>query len=72
MKKFELLKWVGMGMNAEPSEFVLKGTLKDIVNYADENGLNWHELPNHLVGGYFTKPIDESTADAFEVVPVLI
>ncbi len=59
-----------MGMNAEPSEFVVRGSLKDIVNYANENGLNWHELPNHLVGGYFTKSIDVNTADAFEVIPV--
>ena len=72
MKKFELLKWVGWGIDAEPSEFVLKGTLKDIVNYAEKNGLNWHELPNHLAGGYYTKPIDNTTAEAFEVVPTLI
>lgn len=72
MKKFELMKWVGVGMNAQPSKFVLRGTLMDIVNYAKENGLMFHELPTHLVGGYYTKPVDESTADAFEVVPVLI
>lgn len=69
MKKFELMKWIGWGIDAEPSEFVLKGTLKDIVKYAEVNGLNWHKLPNHLVGGYYTKPIDNSTAEAFEVVP---
>ena len=70
MKKFKLMKWIGLGMNAEPSEFVVRGSLMDIVNYAEENGLNWHELPNHLVGGYYTKPIDANTADAFEVIPV--
>ncbi len=69
MKTFELLKWVGEGLNAEPSEFVLKGTLLEIVNHAEVNGFNWHELPNHLVGGYYTKPIDDHTADAYEVVP---
>ena len=61
---------MGMGVNAEPTKFVLRGTLMDIVNYAKDNGLNFHELPNHLVGGYFTKPIDNYTAEAFEVVPV--
>jgi len=69
MKKFELMKWMGVGMNAEPSKFVLRGTLMDIVNYAKANGLNWNELPTHLVGGYYTKPVDNHTAEAFEVVP---
>jgi hypothetical protein len=70
MKKFELMKWVGVGINAQPSKFVLRGTLLDIVNYAKENGLSFHELPGHLIGGYYTKPVDTHTADAFEVVPV--
>ena len=70
MKKFELMKWVGMGNDAEPSKFVLRGTLLDIVNYAKTNGLKWNGLPTHLVGGYYTKPVDTHTADAFEVVPV--
>jgi len=70
MKTFELLKWVGIGSNAQPSEFVLRGTLMDIVNYAREHGLKFHEVPTHLVGGYYTKPIDNYSAEAFEVVPV--
>ena len=70
MKKFELMKWVGWGIDAEPTEFVLRGTLMDIVNYAKENGLTFHNLPTHLAGGYYTKPIDNYTAEAFEVVPV--
>ena len=69
-KLFELMKWVGWGIDAEPSEFVVRGTLMDIVNYAKTNGLEFRELPNHLTGGYFTKPIDNYTAEAFEVVPV--
>jgi hypothetical protein len=70
MRKFELMKWVGLGNSAEPTEFVLRGTLMDIVNYAKENGLSFRELPGHLIGGYYTKPIDNYTAEAFEVVPV--
>ena len=70
MKKFELMKWVGWGIDAEPSEFVVRGTLMDIVKYAEKNGLDWHELPNHLAGGCFTKPIDNHTAEAFELIPV--
>jgi hypothetical protein len=69
MKKFELLKWVGVGMNAQPSEFVLRGSLMDIVNYAKANGLSFTELPGHLIGGYFTKPVDKHTAEAYEVLP---
>ena len=70
MRKFELMKWVGWGINAEPSKFVLRGTLMDIVNYAKENGLTFHALPTHLAGGYFTKPNDNYTSEAFELVPV--
>ena len=68
-KLFELMKWVGWGIDAEPSEFVTRGTLMDIVNYAKTNGLMFQEIPNHLTGGYFTKPIDNYTAEAFELVP---
>ena len=70
MRKFELMKWVGWGIDAEPSKFVLRGTLMDIVNYAKENGLTFHDLPTHLAGGYYTKPIDNYTAEAIEAVPV--
>ena len=70
MKKFKLMKWVGMGACANATEFVLRGTLMDIVNYAKVNGLSFTELPGHLLGGYFTKPVDKHTADAYEVVPV--
>ena len=70
-KLFELMKWVGLGIDAEPSEFVVRGTLMDIVNYATANGLTFNELPSHLTGGYFTKPIDNYTAEAFELVPAV-
>ena len=70
MKKFELMKWVGMGKDAHASEFVLRGTLLDIVNYAKDNALTFRGLPGHLIGGYYTKPIDNYTADAFEVVSI--
>ena len=39
-------------------------------NIRKVNVITFHDLPTHLAGGYYTKPIDNHTAEAFEVVPV--
>jgi hypothetical protein len=35
------------------NKFVIRGTLLEMVKYAQDNKLNFNQVPTHLVGGYF-------------------
>ena len=43
----------GKTINADNNKFVIRGTLLEMVRYAQDNKLNFNQVPTHLVVGYF-------------------
>ena len=58
----------GNNTNTNNNTFVIRGTLLEMVRYAKDNKLNMHQVPTHLVGGYF-KSI---TTTNLEAIPIRV
>jgi len=58
----------GKTINADNNKFVIRGTLLEMVKYAQDNKLNFNQVPTHLVGGYF-KSISTTN---LQPIPVLV
>ena len=58
----------GKNTNTNNNTFVIRGTLLEMVRYAQDNKLNFNQVPTHLVGGYF-KSISTTN---LQPIPVLV
>ena len=56
----------GKTINADNNKFVIRGTLLEIVKYAQDNKLNFNQVTTHLVGGYF-KSITTANLEAIPI-----
>tara|TARA_E500000081_G_C5831937_1_gene218148 strand:- start:232 stop:423 length:192 start_codon:yes stop_codon:yes gene_type:complete len=43
----------GKNTNANNNKFVIRGTLLEMIKYAQDNNLKMNQVPVHLIGGYF-------------------
>ena len=52
-QNMKLSNLFGNNTNTNNNTFVIRGTLLEMVKYAQDNKLNFNQVPTHLVGGYF-------------------
>lgn len=52
-QNMKLSNLFGNNTNTNNNTFVIRGTLLEMVRYAQDNKLNFNQVPTHLVGGYF-------------------
>ena len=67
-QNMKLSNLFGNNTNTNNNTFVIRGTLLEMVRYAQDNKLNMHQVPTHLVGGYF-KSI---TTTNLEAIPIRV
>jgi tRNA G37 N-methylase TrmD len=65
-QNMKLSNLFGKTTNAYNNTFVIRGTLLEIVKYAQDNKLSMHQVPTHLVGGYF-KSITTANLEAIPI-----
>ena len=41
-------------------QFIIRGTLLEMVRYAKENHLKFNQVPVHLLGGYFAPNVNNN------------